>query len=98
MRNEFLKSLGIQAQGTDSMDSVVAKLVGKYVTEYLGKYSKAIPSLLAFSLYFILQIFSFLYKALIRLFAWFILKVLKWTKVVEFREEEAKVERVAIKV
>ena len=73
-RREFLESFKIQAQGSDTMDTVIEKILNRNVTRYVDPYEQLIPPILALSFFFIIELISFAYRyiifALAPLIAW----------------------------
>jgi len=68
VRNQLLSNLGIEAKGTDSIKDVIAKIVDKRVIGFVEPFIQYAPILFTVSLFFVLIIFSFLYRYLTRLF------------------------------
>lgn len=68
-REQFLKGLGVKADGSTTMSNLVHLVLAKQIEKFVGPYERFLPTLLALSLYFTLQIFSFIYSAAITLFA-----------------------------
>lgn len=97
MRNTFIQQVGITATGETSMGEVVKMITGKYLTPKIKPYERWIPPLLALSLYFVLQIFSFLYIALINLFAMIALGLLRAAHLVALTKKTAEVEEVVLR-
>ena len=93
IRREFLEGLGIEAQGTESMQIVVQRFVQQKYDEYLAPYREFIPSVLVFGLYFVLQIFSFIYIIIIKLLASLIFYILKLVGFVKIKEVEVMAKR-----
>ncbi len=95
-RQEFLDSFGIEAAGSDTMDSVVRKIVTKNINEYVGPYEKFIPALLALSLFFVLNVFSFLYREFIKAFAVLLFYILSWIHFIKKTEVQTVVEKITL--
>lgn len=95
-RDEFLKSFEIEATGDEPMDSVVRKVVAKNITRYVGPYEKFIPALLALSMFFLLNVFAFIYRELIKLFAVLLYHVLKWLHFFTATKVQTEVEKVSL--
>lgn len=93
LRDEFVAGLGIEATGQESMRVIVRRMVATQYVEYLSPYDSYIPTMLAFSLYFILQVFSFIYIALIKLITIIIFSILRLVRFVKIEEVEVKAER-----
>lgn len=97
LREQFIQQIGIAATGATSMGEVVKMVTGKYLTPKIRPIEHWIPPLLALSLYFLLQIFSFLYIALINLFALVGMAILRSTHLVAVTQKTAEVEEVALR-
>lgn len=95
-RDEFLKNIDIDAKGTDTISEVIAKIIRKYAFQFLGPYEDFITPLLALSLFFALNIFSFVFHALINTFASSLFAILHASKFVRIREEKKEVEHVTL--
>lgn len=96
LRNAFIQQVGIAATGETSMGEVVKMITGKYLTPKIKPYERWIPPLLALSLYFVLQIFSFLYVALINLFSLIVVGCLRGLRLVAVKKQTAEVEEMVI--
>ncbi|MEK7632030.1 MAG: hypothetical protein AAB445_04180 [Patescibacteria group bacterium] len=68
-RREFLATFKIEAQGSDTMDTVVEKILTRNVSKYVDPYEKIIPPILALSFFFIVEFISFAYRYIIFGFA-----------------------------
>ena len=95
-RDDFINSLEIDAKGTDKISDVIAMIIRKYALQFLGPYKNYITPLLALSLFFVLNIFSFVFHLLINAFANSIFAILKATKFVYIREEKKNVQHVTL--
>ncbi|MBU1951290.1 hypothetical protein KJ733_00055 [Patescibacteria group bacterium] len=95
-RDEFLKSMDIEAEGTDTISSVIAKIIRKYAFQFLGPYEDFITPLLALSLFFALNIFSFVFHALINMLASSLFAILQVSKFVKINEEKKDVQIVTL--
>lgn len=93
-REKFLTSFGIQAEGTETMHNVIRKIIAKKINDLMGNYIKFIPAIAALTLFFVLLIFNYLFKPLIRLFAFIIYKIFLWTKFVRIKKEMIEAERI----
>ena len=73
-RREFLASFKITAEGSDTMDTVVEKILTRNVARYVDPYEQLIPPILALSFFFIIELISVVYRyvifALAPLIAW----------------------------
>ena len=61
-RKEFLAGFRIDASGTDTMDTVVSKIMTRNVTKYVDPYEQLIPPVLALSFFFIIELFSVVFR------------------------------------
>jgi hypothetical protein len=95
-RNEFLKSMDIDAKGTDTISEVITKIIRKYAFQFLGPYEDFITPLLALSLFFVLNIFSFVFHALVNALASSLFALLQVSKFVHIREEKQNVQHVTL--
>jgi hypothetical protein len=75
-RDEFLKSLGIEAAGTDKISDVIKQIITTKLGEGLLPFEKWIPPFLAISLFLFLIIFNFLYAIITKILALFIFMIL----------------------
>lgn len=96
-RNEFLKSFKIEAEGTDSMDAVMSKILEQYIDKFVVPYEKYFPLIIVLSLFFALSIFNPLFVWLIKLFALLFFYILVWTGFAEKQKIQVEAERVDIK-
>lgn len=92
VRNKLVTDLGIAATGVTPMGEVLKQLIGKQLTSFLGPYEYFIPPLLALTIFFSLSIFTFLYAAIIKLFAFIIFSIIRASRFVQIRTVDAKVE------
>ncbi len=90
VRDELLKTLNIEAEGTDSVGSVVEKAVHVQLDDIFSPFKYLIPPILALTLYFALQIFGFLYVWIARLLAIIVFGILKMAKMFKIEEEVKK--------
>jgi hypothetical protein len=95
-RNSFLKTMGIQASGDETMQSVVEKIVRKNMDKYLGNFVKYIPAILALGLFFLLNIFNLIYAELIKSFSFVIFHVLVWLKFVKVQKVQVEAEKITL--
>ncbi len=96
-RQSFLDAFHIQANGTDTMDTVVQKIVRRQISQYVDPYVKFLPALFALALFFLLRIFTFLYKALIETFSTIVFTILKWMRFLSIEKIQVEAERVALR-
>ncbi|MFA6391205.1 MAG: hypothetical protein WCW66_00435 [Patescibacteria group bacterium] len=95
-RDEFMKSVGIEAQGSDKLSVVMAKIIRKYAFQFLGPYEDFITPLLALSLFFALNLFGFVFLTLINSFTSLIFRILSATKFVRIIQEKKDVDVVIL--
>lgn len=95
-RQEFLNTFEIEAAGTDTMDTVVRTIVTKQITQFVGPYEKLIPALLALSLFFVLNIFSIVYRELIKIFSVLVYHILKWLRFIQITKVQTEAEKVTL--
>ncbi len=73
-RREFLEGFKIEAQGSESMDAIIKKILTKNTAKYVDPYEHLIPPILALSFFFIIELISIVYRyvifALAPLIAW----------------------------
>jgi hypothetical protein len=73
-RREFLASFKIEATGSESMDTIIERILTRNVTRYVDPYERLIPPILALSFFFIIELISVVYRyvifALAPLVAW----------------------------
>lgn len=95
-REEFLKTFGIQAAGDEPMRSVIEKIVRKNLDKYIGSYMKYIPAIMAVGLFFLLNIFNFIYSELIKSFSYVIFHVLVWVKFIKVQKTTVIAEKITL--
>lgn len=95
-RQSFLDTFEIEASGTDSMDEVIDKIVKKNTIKYLDPYLKFVPVLLAVGLFFLLNIFNFIYRELIKSFSYLLFHILVWTKFVHIKKIQVEAEKISL--
>ncbi len=95
-RQEFLNTFDIQAAGSDTMDAVVRKIVTKKVNQFVQPYQKFIPALLALSLFFVLNVFSIVYRELIKAFSLLVYQILRWLHFIKITKVQTEVEKVTL--
>ncbi|USN53822.1 MAG: hypothetical protein H6760_01475 [Candidatus Nomurabacteria bacterium] len=96
-RTQLLQALNIHAEGSDSMETVVRRLVEDKLQPLLERYDTVIPPVLALALFSVLSILGLVYFWWIVLWAFIcygILRILRW---VEFVEHTQTVTRAEIK-
>ena len=64
-RREFLAGFKIEATGSESMDTIIERIMTKNVSRYVDPYQHLIPPILALSFFFIIELISFVYRYLI---------------------------------
>ncbi|MFH1207525.1 MAG: hypothetical protein V1668_02875 [Patescibacteria group bacterium] len=95
-RDEFLDTFKIQATGDEEMQSVVRKLVRHNTDRYLGEYMKFIPGLLALSIFFLLKIFTFVYRELIKSLSFLAFTILVWVKFLHMKKVQIEAEKISL--
>lgn len=95
-REDFLKMMGIQAGGGETMESVVEKIVRKNLDKYVGSYMKFIPAILAFGLFLLLNAFNFIFASLIKLFSFVIFHILKGLKFITIQKTMVEAEKISL--
>jgi hypothetical protein len=90
IRTDFLKTLGIKAEGNDLMNSVINKFIQQKFDDFITPYRDYIPIVLVLGLYFILQILAFIYVIIIKLIALIIFYILRLTGFVKIKEVAVK--------
>ncbi|MFZ6035831.1 MAG: hypothetical protein ACOYUK_01695 [Patescibacteria group bacterium] len=95
-RQEFLDTFKIEAGGDEHMESVVKKIATQNITTYVDPYRRFIPALLAVSLFFLLNVFSILYRELIKSCAVILFYILSWTHFIKKTEVQTTVEKVTL--
>ncbi len=91
-RDELLSNLQIEAEGNTPMGEVIRQFLFKQISRYIGPYEKFLPTLLALSLYFTLQVFAFLYVLFITMLCEFLFWLLKAAGVVSIQRVDAQQE------
>ncbi len=64
-RREFLASFKIEATGSESMDTIIERILTRNVAKYVDPYERLIPPLLALSFFFIIELISVVYRYVI---------------------------------
>lgn len=64
-RREFLAGFKIEATGSETMDTIIERILTRNVTKYVDPYEHLIPPLLALSFFFIIELISVVYRYLI---------------------------------
>ncbi|MFA6098714.1 MAG: hypothetical protein WCV50_02990 [Patescibacteria group bacterium] len=95
-RESLLDTFQIQASGSDTMDEVEKKIVSKNVDKYIGSFKKFIPALLAISLFFVLNIFSFVYRELIKSFTFLAFHILVWLHFIKVKKVQVEAEKITL--
>jgi len=75
-RDEFLKSLGVEAKGSDKISDVIKNIITTKMSEGLSPFEKWIPPVLAVSLFLVLIIFNFLYAIITKILALLVFMIL----------------------
>jgi len=89
-REELLKSLDIEAQGTDPVGSVIEQALKVQLNGIFRPFKYLIPPILALTIYFLLQIFGFIYVWIVRLMAVLVYGLLKVTRFFRIDTETVK--------
>lgn len=95
-REEFLKTFGIEAAGDEMMSSVIEKIVRKNLNKYVGPYTQFIPVILAVGLFFLLNVFNFVYSELIKSFSYVIFQILVWLKFIKVQKVQVEAEKITL--
>ena len=66
MRQAFNERLGIDAKGTEILSDVSMQIAQAQVDRFLGPYQKYLPPIMALSLFFLLGIFTPVFRLFIR--------------------------------
>lgn len=91
-REDFLKRVGVRAEGTEEMSTVLERILGRYANQYVGPYESFIPTFLAAGLFFTLAAFGWFYKLIMKFIGWIMLKIFVRFRWVRIKEQEEKVE------
>ena len=95
-KESFLDTFKIEASGEESMNEIIDKIVRKNTIEYIDPYLKFVPALLAVSLFFLLNIFNFIYREFIKAFSYLLFKVLVWTKFIHLKKVQVEAEKISL--
>ncbi len=95
-RVSFLETFQIEASGDDSMDEIIDKIVRQNTIKYIDPYLKFIPALLAVGLFFLLNIFNFIYRELIKSFSYLLFHILVWTKFIHVKKIQVEAEKISL--
>jgi hypothetical protein len=77
-RDEIARQLNIEANGQEAIGTVLSRVIAQKIHDLFGPFIYLIPPLLALGLYFILQIFNFIFIAITLMFARIIFAGLRW--------------------
>jgi hypothetical protein len=91
-RREFLAGFKIEAQGSDTMDAVIEKILTRNVAKYVDPYEHLIPPILALSFFFIIELISVVYRYLIFALAPIIAWVYRKLGILHITEKSATVQ------
>ncbi|MDD5567271.1 MAG: hypothetical protein PHH01_03700 [Patescibacteria group bacterium] len=86
-REQLVKALNIEADGDDQMGTVLEKALEVYFDDLFKPFKYLIPPILALTVYFLLQIFGFVYCWITRLLAFLVYGILRLTKFVRYEKE-----------
>ncbi|MBU0598359.1 hypothetical protein KKF61_05240 [Patescibacteria group bacterium] len=95
-RNDLLATFDITAEGNETMDNVIRRIVEKNVDKYVNPYKELIPALIALALFFTLNIFSFIYRELIKSFGYLIFHILIWLKFIKVKKVMVEAEKITL--
>jgi len=95
-RESFANSFEIEVDGSESMSEVIDLIVVKNISQFLDPYIKFIPALLAVGLFFLLNIFGFIYRELIKSFSFLLFHILKWIKFIYIKKIQIEAEKVSL--
>lgn len=95
-RDNFLETFGITAMGDEEMQVIVEKIVRKNVQQYVDPYLKFVPALIAVSLFFILNILSFIYRELIKSFSYLLFHILVWIRFLKMSKIQIEAEKISL--
>ncbi|MDD5342199.1 MAG: hypothetical protein PHI73_02595 [Patescibacteria group bacterium] len=86
-REQLVKALNIEADGDDQMGTVLEKALEAYFDDLFKPFKYLIPPILALTVYFLLQIFGFVYCWITRFLAFVVYGILRLTKFVRYEKE-----------
>ena len=95
-RDGLLDTFGIQATGSESMETVIGKLAKKNIDQYFQPYLKFIPVLLAVSLFFLLSVFGFIYREIIKSLSYLVFQILFWTHFLTVKKVMVEAEKISL--
>ncbi len=95
-RESFAETFEIDVDGTETMSEVIKLIVSKNIDKFLDPYVKFIPALLAIGLFFLLNIFNFVYRELIKSFSFLLFHILKWTKFIHIKKIQIEAEKISL--
>lgn len=96
VRDELIQSLGIEASGDDTIRDVLILIVDRRIISIIDPYIEYAPIVFAGSLFFILYIFSFLYRYLTRGFGLLWYWILRVSHFIFIKEEDVKAQRISL--
>ncbi|XOU94589.1 MAG: hypothetical protein ACNFW9_00820 [Candidatus Kerfeldbacteria bacterium] len=96
LRNSFLATFNIEATGDESMNSIIEKIVHANITEFVDPYLEFVPALLAVGLFFLLNIFNFIYRELIKWFSYLLFHIFIWIKFIHIKKIQIEAEKIAL--
>lgn len=96
VRDELIQSLGIEVTGDASIREVLQKFVDRRIISVVDPYLKYAPIIFAASLFFILYIFSFLYRYLTRGFGLLWYGILRVSHFIFIKEIDIKAKRISL--
>ncbi len=95
-RDNFLETFGITAMGDEEMQEVIKKIVSKNILQYVDPYLKFVPALIAVSLFFILNVLSFIYRELIKSFSYLLFHILVWINFLKVSKIQIEAEKISL--
>ncbi len=95
-RDNLLKTLHVQAEGTDPIGTVLEKVIAVQLNDLFRPFKYLLPPILALTLYFALQIFGFIYSWIVHLFAMVAYYILKWLNFFQIKREKKDAEVISL--
>lgn len=96
VRTSFLGTFDIEANGNETMAVVINRIAYKNISKYIDPYLKFIPALLAFGLFFVLNILSFIYRELIKSLGYIVFHILVWLKFLKIKKIQVEAEKITL--
>ncbi|MFA6197952.1 MAG: hypothetical protein WC734_02215 [Patescibacteria group bacterium] len=95
-RNEIARQFNIQAGSQEAIGSVLERAVAQKYQDLFGPFIYLVPPLLALGLFFILQIFNFVFVIITIMFARIIFTSMRWMGFYHIKEESAPIETLVL--